>query len=65
MLARSGWALMHVEIPDGGSLTVEAPVDVERLMGGVDVLANSSALGGTPLNVQLMDSLTANFNEAH
>jgi hypothetical protein len=65
LLARSGWATMHVEIPDGGSMTVEAPVDVERLMGGVDVLGIPSALGDAPLNEQLMDSLSANFNEAH
>ena len=56
---------MHVEIPNGGTMTIEAPVDVERLMGGVDVLANVNALGDTPLNVQLMDSLRANFQEAH
>ena len=64
-LKRTGWAVMHVEIPDGGTMTIEAPVDVERLMGGVDVLANVNALGDTPLNVQLMDSLRANFQEAH
>lgn len=64
-LARSGWAMMHTEIPDGGTMTVETPVDVERLMGGVDVMANASAIGDTPLNIQLMDSLSANFHEAH
>lgn len=63
-LGRSGWALMHVELPDGGDLTIETPVDVERLMGGVDV-STALALGDTPLNVQLMDSLSANFHEAH
>ena len=64
-LVRNGWAVMHIEIPDGGTLTIETAVDVERLMGGVDVLGNASALGGAPLNVQLMDSLSANFHEAH
>lgn len=64
-LVRNGWAIMHADLPDGGTFTIETPVDVERLMGGVDVLANSSALGDTPLNVQLMDSLSANFHEAH
>jgi len=38
---------------------------VERLMGGVDVAANATAHGDTPLNVQLMDSLNGNFHEAH
>lgn len=64
-LARNGWALMHIEIPESGTVTIEAPVDVERLMGGVDVLTNATALGGSALNVQLMDSLSANFHEAH
>ena len=64
-LARTGWALMHADLPDGGNFTVEAPVDVERLMSGVDVLNTLSALGDQPLNVQLMDSLQANFQEAH
>ncbi len=64
-LVRNGWAIMHTELPDGGEFTVETVVDVERLMGGVDVLNNLSAVGGTPLNVQLMDSLNANFHEAH
>lgn len=64
-LVRNGWAIMHIEIPDGGTLTIEAPVDVERLMDGVDVLGNAAALGDTPLNVQLMDSLSAIFHEAH
>lgn len=64
-LLRTGWAIMHTEIPDGGTLTITAPVDVERLMGGVDVAANATAHGDTPLNVQLMDSLNGNFHEAH
>ena len=64
-LVRNGWAIMHTELPDGGEFTVETVVDVERLIGGVDVLNNLSAVGGTPLNVQLMDSLDANFHEAH
>ena len=64
-LLRTGWAFMHTEIPDGGTLTITAPVDVERLMGGVDVAANATAHGDTPLNVQLMDSLNGNFHEAH
>lgn len=64
-LARAGWALMHAEIPDGGTFTVETAVDVERLLNGVDVLSNTSAIGDTPLNVQLMDSLQAIFHESH
>ena len=64
-LLRNGWAIMHMELPDGGTLTITAAVDVERLMGGVDVSTNATAHGDTPLNVQLMDSLSANFQEAH
>lgn len=64
-LVRNGWAIMHTDLPDGGIFTVEIPVDVERLMGGVDVLNNLIALGDAPLNVQLMDSLHANFQEGH
>lgn len=64
-LTRTGWAQMHIEIPEGGTVTIETAVDVERLMGGVNVLTNSSALGNSPLNMQLMDSLSANFREAH
>jgi hypothetical protein len=64
-LLRTGWAIMHTEIPDGGTLTVTAAVDMERLMGGVDVATNATAHGDTPLNVQLMDSLSGNFHEAH
>ncbi len=64
-LTRSGWAIMHADLVDGTTYTVEAPVDIERLMGGVDILNNLSALGDTPLNVQLMDSLSAVFHEAH
>ncbi|HEY0976049.1 MAG TPA: MbnP family protein [Flavobacteriales bacterium] len=64
-LIRTGWALMHVEIPDGGTLRIEVPVDVERLMGNVDVTDPATAWGAGALNVQLMDSLSANFHEAH
>jgi hypothetical protein len=64
-LVRTGWAVMHREIPDGGTMVVETPVDVERLMGGVDVLNNLTAHGGSALNAQLMDSLEINFRESH
>jgi hypothetical protein len=64
-LARSGWAVMHSDIPDGGTMTVQTPVDVAQLLGGADLLATSIAEGGTPLNVQLMDSLAGIFHESH
>lgn len=64
-LARTGWAIMHTELPDGGSFTVEVPVDVERLVAHLDLGAMPEALGGTALNVQLMDSLSACFSESH
>lgn len=34
-------------------------------MGGVDVAGTDSAWGANALNVQLMDSLSAIFNEVH
>lgn len=64
-LTRSGWAIMHADLLDGSTYVVQAPVDIERLMSGIDVLNNLSALGDTPLNVQLMDSLRSVFNEGH
>ncbi|MBL7965179.1 MAG: hypothetical protein JNM31_15195 [Flavobacteriales bacterium] len=64
-LKRAGWALLHVAIPDGGVFTVEVPVDIRRLMGGVDVQNNSVVHGEAPLNVQLMDSLEVLFRQAH
>lgn len=64
-LLRSGWATMHADLPDGGAFIVEVPVDVERLMAPVDIMAGTEALGGTALNVQLMDSLAACFQETH
>ncbi|MBL0037170.1 MAG: hypothetical protein IPP26_15775 [Flavobacteriales bacterium] len=64
-LIRTGWAIMHLEIPDGGTLTIETTLDMERLMGGVDVAGTDSAWGANALNVQLMDSLSAIFNEVH
>jgi len=64
-LLRSGWAMMHTEVPDGGTHTVETEVDVEKLMATVDVMNNLTAMGNQPINVQLMDSLAANFHESH
>lgn len=65
VLMRSGWAVMHTALPDGGTFTVEAPVDVERLVAHLDLGTAPEAIGGTVLNVQLMDSLAACFSESH
>lgn len=64
-LLRSGWAIMHALLPDGGTHTVETVVDVERLIGGVNVMDNLNSQGAHPINVQLMDSLAANFHQSH
>lgn len=64
-LLRAGWAVMHTELPDGGTHTVEAAVDVERLMAPLDIMNNLNAWGDEAVNIQLMDSLAANFQESH
>lgn len=64
-LMRSGWAIMHASLPDGGTHTVETEVDVARLLASVNIMDHLSAFGDDPINVQLMDSLAASFHESH
>ena len=64
-LLRSGWAMMHQDLPEGGDFIVEVPVDIERLVAPLDIAADTEALGAEALNIQLMDSLAACFHESH
>ena len=64
-LMRSGWAMMHQDLPEGGDFIVEVPVDIERIVAPLDIAADTEAVGAEALNVQLMDSLAACFHESH
>lgn len=53
---------VHQDVTAGSTVTMMASVDVPRIISGLDMLANATAMGGTPSNVTAMDSLAVSID---
>ncbi len=54
---------VHQDVTVGGTVTIEAAVDVARIISGLDFLGTPDAMGATPANVTAMNSLAVSIDE--
>lgn len=64
-MLRSNIAPVHENLIQGGVLTAWLPVDIEKLLAGIDLLATPSSDGSAPINVRLMDQLVNATTQTH
>jgi hypothetical protein len=62
-LLREAEIHLHAEVAAGAEATMQAQLDVARLISGLDLLANGMAMGAQPANVTAMDSLVVSIME--
>lgn len=62
-LLREAEIHLHAEVAAGAEATMQAQLDVARLISGLDLLANGVAMGAQPANVTAMDSLVVSIME--
>lgn len=53
---------VHQDVTVGNTMTMNATVDVAKIISGLDMLLNSTAMGATPANVTAMDSLAVSID---
>lgn len=53
---------VHQDVTAGSTVTMQATVDVARVISGLDLLAVPDAMGDTPANVTAMDSLAVSVD---
>ena len=64
-MLRSNIAPVHENLVQGGVLTAWLPVDIEKLLAGIDLLATPSSDGSAPINALLMDQLVTATTQTH
>lgn len=62
-LLREAQVHIHAHVEAGGTATLNARVDVAKIISGLDLLATPMAMGAQPANVTAMDSLAAAIKE--
>lgn len=62
-LLRETHVHIHADVTAGGTVTMEAGVDVAKLISGLDFLTTPMAMGAEPANVTAMDSLVVAIDE--
>ncbi len=56
---------VHTDLPEGGVLTVQVPVDMEVLLADIDLLNTPSTTGSGPVNWDWMQRLMGAIEEEH
>lgn len=64
-MLRSNIAPVHENLIQGGVLTAWLPVDIKKLLAGIDLLATPSSDGSAPINALLMDQLVNATTQTH
>lgn len=64
-MLRSNIAPVHEDLVQGGVLTAWLPVDIEKLLAGIDLLNTPSSDGSAPINARLMDQLVNATTQEH
>ncbi len=64
-MLRSNIAPVHENLVQGGTITAWLPVDIQKLLAGVDLLNTASSEGSAPINARLMDQLVNATTQEH
>lgn len=64
-MLRSNIAPVHENLIQGGVLTAWLPLDIEKLLAGIDLLATPSSNGSGPINARLMNQLVTASTQTH
>jgi hypothetical protein len=65
ILVRTATCPVHTDLVEGGTLTATLPVDIGKLLAGIDLLATPSSDGDASINARLMDQLVLATMQTH
>ncbi len=58
-------AVVHANLPEGGALTANLPVEMEILLSDIDLLNTPSTMGDGPVNMAWMQRLMDSMDQEH